>query len=138
MDTKVCATCKIEKPITEFNKAYNPTGYNYSCKECVRKYSREHYNKNKRSYIEKNNRYLSKVKAFIEEFKNNSSCEICGESRPWCLDFHHRDSREKEFNIGAFKGKGIEKVKEEIAKCSVLCANCHRDIHYKENNAGVV
>lgn len=58
-------------------------------------------------------------------------CEICGYSK--CinaLDFHHRNSSEKNFGISA-KGytRSWAKVQAELDKCVLLCANCHREIH---------
>src|SRR2546425_4524317 len=51
----------------------------------------------------------------------------CGEWRSECLQFHHRDPKQKEFNVGESirNGVSLEKLKSEIAKCDVLCANCH-------------
>jgi hypothetical protein len=62
------------------------------------------------------------------------SCGICGESRPWVLDFHHRDPKEKKTGItGAIVlGWSLERIMEEVRKCDVICANCHRDLHWKE------
>ena len=58
-------------------------------------------------------------------------CKNCGYCK--CLaamDFHHRDPIEKEFSI-SFKNKVFnEDVKKELDKCDLLCANCHREIHY--------
>ena len=46
-----------------------------------------------------------------------------------CLDFHHL--RDKEFNIAnEIKNLSIDNLKKEIDKCIVLCANCHRKLHY--------
>ena len=61
---------------------------------------------------------------------------MCGENHPACLDFHHKDKKDKSFNVAimASSGYSIEKIKEEIAKCIVLCSNCHRKEHYKINN----
>lgn len=58
-------------------------------------------------------------------------CQQCGEMDPACLDFHHLNPEEKSFNVGGLKGglHNPEKVREEIAKCVVLCANCHRKLH---------
>jgi hypothetical protein len=58
-------------------------------------------------------------------------CEICGYDR--CIDaleFHHSNFSGKEFSISA-KGytRSWAKIKEELDKCSLLCANCHREVH---------
>ncbi|PLX21278.1 hypothetical protein C0584_03065 [Candidatus Parcubacteria bacterium] len=58
-------------------------------------------------------------------------CEICGYNRCiQALEFHHLDSKSKDFGISA-KGytRSWKKVKEEIEKCIMLCADCHREVH---------
>jgi hypothetical protein len=57
-------------------------------------------------------------------------CTICGYNK--CvdaLDFHHLDPKEKSFAI-SYKGytRSWENVKLELAKCILLCANCHREL----------
>ncbi len=59
-------------------------------------------------------------------------CVHCPEKDPACLDFHHRDPGEKEGHIGEFRRFGMERLLAEIAKCDVLCANCHRKHHRNE------
>ena len=69
-------------------------------------------------------------------------CQECGYDKyKAAIDFHHKDPSEKEFAIGnwtggryAFNESNIQKVLDEINKCDVLCANCHRGLHanYKE------
>ena len=59
-------------------------------------------------------------------------CIQCGEKRTPCLDFHHRQGSDKLGNIGEFRKFGIQRLKAEIAKCDVLCANCHRWHHELE------
>jgi hypothetical protein len=61
-------------------------------------------------------------------------CEDCGQGfPPWVIDFDHRDPREKKFSIAA--GKVLLKSRavllEEIAKCDIVCANCHAIRTYK-------
>lgn len=59
-------------------------------------------------------------------------CEICGYNKcPEALDFHHKDPTTKEFGLGSFKIKNWEKIKKELDKCQLLCANCHRELHHK-------
>ena len=59
-------------------------------------------------------------------------CVRCGESDLACLDFHHRDPSEKEGHIGHIRRFSVERINAEIAKCDVLCANCHRKHHRDE------
>lgn len=60
-------------------------------------------------------------------------CVACGENDFRCLDFHHVDPTTKSFTIGVgvhqMKAKPIQVFKDEIAKCVVLCVNCHRKHH---------
>lgn len=61
-------------------------------------------------------------------------CVDCGiQYHPVCMDFDHVRG-EKAFNLGAgmSDGLGIEKLRAEIAKCDVRCANCHRLRHHNE------
>lgn len=77
-----------------------------------------------------------KVKAFVLAIKLEAKCRDCPESHPACLSFHHRDSERKLFNIGdaVREGLGIERVAEEVAKCDILCHNCHAKYHYKKDS----
>ena len=57
-------------------------------------------------------------------------CNRCGYNNCIAaLDFHHKDSDEKEFNITGGNLKSFEKIKSELDKCELLCANCHREHH---------
>ena len=69
---------------------------------------------------------------WLTEYKANQSCK-CGEKDPACLDFHHRNPDDKKFDISSAVKRGCSKgrILEEIAKCDVLCSNCHRKLHYK-------
>ena len=58
-------------------------------------------------------------------------CIKCGyEKYPEVLEFHHRDPSQKDFNVSS-KGhsRSWERVRKEIEKCDLLCANCHRELH---------
>ena len=66
---------------------------------------------------------------FVWQYKQSRSCSICGESHPACLDFHHTNSDKKEIGIARMFGSTIERIMGEIAKCDLLCSNCHRKLH---------
>lgn len=65
--------------------------------------------------------------AIIDEAKAGG-CIRCGESHPACLQFHHRDPSTKLFAITRWS-KSALKLRAEIAKCDILCANCHFKHH---------
>lgn len=70
-----------------------------------------------------------KVKALAIEYKGGS-CHVCHYSKcVEALEFHHIDPSVKSFSIGA-KGytRSWESVRNELDKCVLLCANCHREI----------
>jgi hypothetical protein len=60
-------------------------------------------------------------------------CAKCGETDPIVLDFHHRDPSQKKFQlIGSLcYSRSRETILKEVAKCDVLCANCHRREEYR-------
>lgn len=63
-------------------------------------------------------------------------CIKCGESDIECLDFHHRDHTEKDATVSiAVAHWSIKRLKTEIAKCDILCSNCHRRLHAAERAA---
>jgi len=70
-----------------------------------------------------------KVKAMSIEYKGGK-CQICDYNRyQGALELHHINKSEKSFGIGD-KGytRSWEKVKAELDKCVLLCANCHREV----------
>jgi hypothetical protein len=74
--------------------------------------------------------YKFKVKAIIENVRNSEPCYYCGEDAPEVKDFHHMKGEVKLFDVAnAWRSYGISKVSAEIAKCRIVCANCHRKIH---------
>jgi len=83
--------------------------------------------------------YRKQGAAYIRELKEDSQCVYCEEAHPACLSFHHRYPSEKEYNIPRMVADrlSIAKIKEEIAKCDIVCENCHRKIHYEEKHNGV-
>lgn len=62
---------------------------------------------------------------------SGGKCQCCGYDKcKEALEFHHVNPSTKDFTIGQLKIIKWEKLKEEIQKCVLVCANCHREIHY--------
>jgi hypothetical protein len=100
-------------------------------REKQRSYERAWYARNRAKAIAKAKAKKQLILAWYREYKRTLSCIRCGENDPVTLDFHHRDPSKKDFlpSRACFNGWGINRLKEEIAKCDVLCANGHRKLH---------
>lgn len=124
MEKRVCKACGIEKGITKFTKSkYKKKIYrNYTCKKCIgiRKTERRHA-----------------LAEWLIDYKSGLVCKECGESRWYILDFHHRDPSTKLRDVCIMVTHLYSKkmILKEIAKCDVLCANCHREQRHKEKMA---
>lgn len=80
------------------------------------------------------------IRDWLCRHKDELRCTRCGEDDPACLDFHHSDPSSKAITIAkaATNGWSISRIESEIAKCEVVCANCHRKIHRDERLVGPV
>ena len=79
--------------------------------------------------------YYAANKAIVNAAKD-VPCHLCGGRFPAvCMDFHHRDPATKAFNIASkIASRSPTSIAEEIAKCDVYCANCHRIVTYGEGS----
>lgn len=127
--TKVCGKCELEKSLKEF--AIKGNGYQAHCKTCQKLVSDEHYQRNKEKVKARTKarkeRLRARVRVWIWDYLVDHSC-VCGEDDPVVLDFDHRDPTEKLLNVAEMitGGYDVSRVEEEVAKCDVLCSNCHR------------
>jgi len=134
---KKCTRCHRRLPTSSFNfKDKASDKLQSACRDCQNQLSKEHYTKNKAAYFDKNKRNHKKIRQWYRDYKTRLSCVRCGESHPACIQFHHKDKTNKEADVAntvtrAF-GWGIERIKREISKCEVLCANCHCKEHWND------
>lgn len=73
-------------------------------------------------------RHRDKLFYHLMSYLDGKGCVDCGESDPIVLQFDHLPEFEKKFNVGrAITGstRSWEAILEEIAKCDLVCANCH-------------
>jgi transcription elongation factor Elf1 len=135
MESKLCKTCDTKKLLTTdfWHKSKRKSdGWEYNCKECVKKRTLNNYYANKEHWNQTTKKNHRKRREKIQELKTNFSCKKCNEQRHWLLDFHHIDPSKKDFQLSQGERYGWEKVQKEIDKCIVLCSNCHRDFHHQE------
>lgn len=97
------------------------------CKECQREYSKQHYQNNKARYYERNERQRQRLRQILLEAKAKP-CQDCGiQYPPYVMDFDHRENSVKLGDVGRFTRFTKKMLLAEIAKCDIVCANCHRE-----------
>jgi hypothetical protein len=114
------------------------------CVACQAAYRRQHYLANKQKYVEKAKRSAAArremIRATIQKAKEGKRCADCGRVYPpWVLQFDHLDAADKEAAVANMAGRGVSvaRVLSEIAKCEIVCANCHADRTHRRRLAGV-
>ena len=117
--TKQCRTCKNHYPDNQ--TYFADGGRSKQCRKCEQD--------------EVMARYREK-QAYIEEHKKTHPCERCGFADYRSLVFHHRDASTKSFELSQGPHRSYAQIDAEIAKCEVLCANCHEAHHYDEGTGG--
>ena len=119
------------------------------CKQCgkwIRDRNRFLYCSDKCALISHKRQVVLRVTRKRKQIKRDSveylggKCSICGYDK--CIDaleFHHKDPSQKEFGI-ARNGhiRAWSKTKQELKKCILVCANCHREIHSGVTQSGRV
>jgi hypothetical protein len=88
----------------------------------------------------KDGNFYPRFKALYEKTKyvmelKNKPCKICGKSfHSSIMEFDHRDKNTKIMPVADMMKFSMEKLKEEIAKCDLLCAFCHRNKTHEEQS----
>lgn len=99
-------------------------------------YDMQYYyaNKNRQEYLKDKAREITKRnREYVDKVKKNNSCKNCGESCSAVLDFHHADEKHDDVSSLVSSEYSLERIKDEISKCVLICSNCHRKHH-----AGVI
>jgi hypothetical protein len=142
METKKCTKCKETLLVEKFaKKGFKKDGtqrYQSGCKACRAKWFQKHYEEQGDYYKDKAKKKRIVTQEWYSGYKKTLSCGKCGFDHPAALVFHHRNKLEKTKEVSLMIGDGKKKMLEEIAKCDVLCSNCHRILHYEERHGLVV
>ena len=125
METKICTKCGKEKSLEDFHWRNKAAGTKRSeCKEC-------HNNQVKRRYNENKN--------VINTLKEGKCCVKCGYDKcVAALEYHHTDPTNKVDTVARLSVHySLEAAMQEIDKCILFCANCHREFHFLEEKEGI-
>ena len=128
---KQCSKCGLVLPLGEYQiRSVEKGTYRNICRSCRRVYDSAYYRRNAEKYKEQRRknqpRYRAERRRLLMEYLRGQKCVDCGENDPTVLELDHV-SGEKYRNIGdMMSGYGWDRILEEIRKCQVRCANCHR------------
>ena len=125
---KYCYDCSSSKSLDEFSWNNKKKGIKAQrCKPCQNARTRKHYQENKDTYNSNKNKNWNRSRKYVFDYLMEHPCITCGEADPRVLEFDHRDPSTKEFSIcdGVQRRMSKARLDSEIAKCDVLCSNCH-------------
>lgn len=119
MPTKICLDCKQEFSLNSFGaNGKLPSGVpklKPRCHKCEAVYNKENF--------------YRKVFEIVGGEENYKCCK-CGYNKyRGALEFHHLDPVTKDHNLAMMQNYSKAALKEEIDKCILVCANCHRELH---------
>lgn len=114
-ETRYCPRCKKDCYTNNFYKRRGKENSSVYCKTCT------------------SNQTLERTRAMKQvmvKYKGGC-CVKCGYTKSInALEFHHIDPSKKDFTLSKLKqNKFDDKIKNELDKCILVCANCHREIH---------
>lgn len=138
-DTKFCFGCKTLKSLSDFNKnRIRSDGVQTYCRECMSVRATAYYQRRGKQMRKQSNSAYKKRKTrnkeWLRSYLEERNCVDCGSTDVRVLEFDHV-SGEKEGAISRLVNDGysIKRLKSEIAKCEVVCANCHRIRTYERD-----
>jgi len=115
---KRCNYCQKLYPEASFGVAVTTKVRIYRRRKC-----RDCYRLTKQTLIR---RYFQ----WLNDYKRERGCLRCAVKDPRVLDFHHKNEENKLFTVGGFRRSvGFDRIQQEVEKCVVVCANCHRVLH---------
>ena len=132
METKKCTRCGKVKLLTEFSWKEQSKHRRHSyCKDCFREISRLQYQRKHAYYCNKaaqrRKQQIKQLRQTLYDYLKSHPCVDCGENDPTCLEFDHVIGP-KHSNISRMvsSASSLTMLYDEINKCEVRCANCHR------------
>jgi len=124
--SKTCGSCGLELPAAAFNRA--GAGLQHWCRECFRDYFRRRGEKHIRQVSVARGRRVTATRARMAAYLATHPCVDCGECDPAVLDFDHVGEKRELVSALVARAAPWPRIEEEIARCEVRCANCHRRV----------
>ena len=136
---KKCCSCNEHKLLTEYHRySRSKDGHGSMCKVCTKSRNALYYKKTP----EKNDarrastcRLIENAQEYVFKYLCENPCIDCGEDDPVVLEFDHvRGKKSMAVSVMVGRGTSIQRIVEEIEKCEVRCASCHRRVTARRGN----
>jgi hypothetical protein len=137
---KKCYTCGEVKTKADFNKNKGrKDGLNSICRKCSKERSRLYYQENREHHLKqtkaRTKQQRLRCQRYVFDYLSKSKCVDCGLlGDPIALEFDHQRDKKYTISYMVSNGLSIETIQEEIDKCEVRCANCHRHKTARDQN----
>ena len=123
--------CGVEKPLEEFHRnRTRKDGRQNACRPCNTERNKRWYRENpdvrRRRMDEQVRRRKLQLQRLVLAYLRTHPCVDCGEADPIVLDFDHQRDKVANVSTMVLRKWPWPKILDEIAKCEVVCANCHR------------
>jgi hypothetical protein len=126
---KKCTQCLESKNLDEFSWRNKSKGTKQSlCKTCAKSRDARLYKQGKKSgaTIEQSRAIRARNRAWLRQYLESNPCVDCGEKDIRVLEFDHLPQFVKTANVSELASSSLARIQAEIAKCEVVCANCHK------------
>lgn len=128
MESKICTKCGGDKPLDEFSFKRKDKGTKRAdCKSCNRLIIQTHYQNNRENYLSSNGKRRAVKRQMFRDYLADKCCQDCGNLDSRVLEFDHVKGN-KFSNVSTMINRNFswDNILIEIAKCEIVCANCHR------------
>jgi hypothetical protein len=127
-ETRTCGRCRRTLPVSSF--ARYGSGYQAYCRECKKQYDADWYKANKARRKDKVRADRRDYVDWLDSLKEGKPCADCGGVYPpYVMEWHHLPGSEKKLVVADTRRASFSRARilAEIAKCELVCANCHRE-----------
>ena len=132
MERVTCRECLELKEASDFSFRFKSKGIRKKrCRDCDKRYHDNYYLQNRKKEIARckvnNVKTRERNRERLYRYFLSHSCVDCGNADPLVLEFDHVRG-EKKYNVSnmVYRAFSWKTILEEIGKCDIRCANCHR------------
>lgn len=123
-EAKRCGRCGHTLPVEAFNRL--GVGRQHYCRECFRRYHRAHRDEQRKLTDARTRARAAVARTHVLDVLSERPCADCGAGDPVVLEFDHVGKKREHLSVMVCRGNSLTHIAEEIARCDVVCVNCHR------------